>query len=131
MSDPAQDQRRRAAAWRHIVATVLRSLGVDAEAVPPSRRPSEEFTPRPDVIAPELGCFVKASPIQWSAVSGYLSRAQLDADDRGLGETPCLIKPAPAAPPEDAYVIMRLADFAPLARDAELWRSLGAEGGAS
>lgn len=128
MSVPAEDQRRRAAHWRHIVATTLRSFGLDAEARLPAKRPTGAFDPQPDVRTPGLGCFVKAVPTDWQNIATYLRRAELDADARGLGEVPLVVRPAPGQAPEDAYTILRLRDFAPLARDAELWRSAATQG---
>lgn len=114
----AEDQRRRAAHWRSVVATALRSLGIDAEARMPVRHPVDVFDADPDVYTPGLGVHVVASPVPWSRCSVYLNRAVIDADDRGQGDVPVLIRPAPAEAPEDAYVITRLHDFARLARDA-------------
>lgn len=129
MSIPVEDARRRAAAWRAVVSTTMRSLGIsDAEAAPPSRRRSDDFLPRADVRTPSLGVFIKAAPISWSAVSTYMNKATLDADDEGLGRFPVVIKPAHAGPPESAYCILRLSDFAPLAKDAESWRSRATDG---
>ncbi len=117
MSAP-DDQRRRAASWRSVVATTFRSFGIDAEARMPVRRPADVFDAEPDVYLPQLGCHVVAAPIPWGRVSVYLNRAVIDADDRGAGDVPVVIRPAPADAPEAAYCVLRLADFARLAKDA-------------
>jgi hypothetical protein len=102
-----------------VVATTLRSLGVDAAARIPARRTAgDSFTDEPDVFTPGLGVHLKAAPIPWERVANYLSRAAQEADERGAGDVPVLVRPAPAAASEDAYVILRLADFARLAQDA-------------
>lgn len=117
------DQRRRAVAWRSVVATTLRSVGIAAVARIPARRVAgDTFTDEPDVFTPGLGLHLKASPVPWEHVSVYLTRAQQEADERGEGDLPVLVRPAPAAAPEDAYCIMRLADFARLAQDAATGR---------
>jgi hypothetical protein len=102
-----------------VVATTLRSLGVDAEARLPVRRPAGEiFDGLPDVRTPGLGVHVVASPVPWARAANYLNRAEVDAADRGQGDVPALIRPAPAEAPENAYVVLRLSDFARLALDA-------------
>ena len=130
MSTGAEDQRRRANSWRAVVATTLRSLGVaDAEARPAARRLSDEaFGSEPDVFAPGLGVHFKAAPIPWSRVSTYLVRAAHQADERGFGDLPVLVRPAPAEDPHDAYVVLRLEHFATLAQDAAKGRTGAGKG---
>jgi hypothetical protein len=128
VSNPGEDQRRRANHWRHIVATTLRSFGLDAGARPVARRSADEtFGTEPDVSVPGLGLHIKAAPIPWGSVSTYLNHARMDADERGQGGLPVLVRPSPGNPPESAYAIMQLSDFADLAKDAARGRQQGSE----
>lgn len=123
MAIAVEDQRRRANRWRAVVALVLQAAGVPAASRPAARRVSEEaFGIEPDVYGLP-GVHIVASPVAWSRVSNYLSRAVLAADERGLGDVPVLVIPHQQHEPADAYAVMRLSDLARLALDAHRGRS--------
>ena len=123
MSVGVEDQRRRANRWRATVALVFQAAGIPAESRPAARRASEElFGNKPDVSGVP-GVHIVASPIAWSRVSNYLSRAVLAADERGLGDVPVLVIPHQQHDPADAYAILALSDLARLALDAHRGRS--------
>ncbi|MBN9104210.1 MAG: hypothetical protein J0I14_04330 [Propionibacteriaceae bacterium] len=86
--------------------------------MPARRVGSDEFDGAPDVYTRQLGVHVVASPIPWGRVATYLSKAEVDAIDQGLGDLPVVVRPGQASAPEAAFAIMRLADFARLAKDA-------------
>lgn len=123
MAIAVEDQRRRANQWRATVALVMQAAGFPASSRPAARRASEElFGNEPDVYGVR-GLHIVASPVAWSRVSNYLTRAIGDADERGRGDIPVLCLPRQQHEPSESYCVMRLCDLARLALDAHRGRS--------
>jgi hypothetical protein len=119
-----EDLRRREIRWRSSVALVFQVAGFPAESRTAARRVSDElFENKPDVTGVP-GIHVLASPVPWSRVSHYLTKAVMAADERGQGDVPVLVLPRQLREPSEAYVVLTLSGLAQLVRDAQRGREV-------